>query len=102
MEYVWGVLRGLVALVMILLNGLLRQGREVFMDNFSTSPTLFLELFRHRTNACGTVRTNRENMPKDISKKDTKLKQGPRRVFSRKPSASFVYNYKRILIEGFQ
>ena len=94
-DYVWGAHRGLVALVMNLLSGLLNQGRKVFMDNFYTSPTLFLELLRSRTNACGTVRTNRRNMPKDISKKNTKLKTGESIFLRAKNLVAMLWKDKR-------
>ncbi|CAG2241919.1 unnamed protein product [Mytilus edulis] len=41
------------------------------MDNYFTSPTLFTDLFEHfNTAACGTVRINRRELPKDIMKKN--------------------------------
>ncbi|VDI26102.1 Hypothetical predicted protein [Mytilus galloprovincialis] len=47
------------------------QGYHVYMDNYFTSPALFTDLFQHfNTAACGTVRINRRELPKDIMKKN--------------------------------
>ncbi|CAC5411227.1 unnamed protein product [Mytilus coruscus] len=47
------------------------QGYHIYMDNYFTSPTLFTDLFQHyNTAACGTVRLNRRELPKDIMKKN--------------------------------
>lgn len=39
-------------------------GCEVYFDNFFNSPMLQYELKNRNTNACGTVRPNRKNLPK--------------------------------------
>ncbi|CAC5366670.1 unnamed protein product [Mytilus coruscus] len=47
------------------------QWYHVYMDNYFTSPTLFTDLFQHyNTEACGTVRLNRRELPKDIMRKN--------------------------------
>ena len=48
---------------------LLYSGHHVGMDNYFSSPKLFLELYRANTKATGTVRSNRKGLPKAILKK---------------------------------
>ena len=48
---------------------LLFCGHHVGMDNYFSSPKLFLELFQANTKATGTVRSNRKGLPKAILKK---------------------------------
>jgi hypothetical protein len=47
-------------------------GHKLYVDNWYTSPNLFLLLHDRKTNACGTVRINRKNMPKFSSGKLSK------------------------------
>lgn len=56
----------IVGLVMSMMTGLLDKGYRLFMDNWYSSPTLFGELFKRKTHACGTVRANRVEMPKNL------------------------------------
>ena len=56
-------------IVMTLLHDLLGKGYTVYMDNYYTSPTLFRELIANNTDAVGTVRLNRKNIPADLKKK---------------------------------
>ena len=42
------------------------MGYYVFMDNYYTSVTLFEELEEKKTLAWGTVRSNRQGLPKEI------------------------------------
>ncbi|XP_038071966.1 piggyBac transposable element-derived protein 4-like [Patiria miniata] len=53
---------------------LLGKGYTVFLDNWFSSPSLFLELHSHKTNVVGTVRKNRKDMPKDLC--DLQLRKG--------------------------
>lgn len=59
-------------IVATLLKSYLNKGHTVYLDNWYSSPQLFLWLHTRTTNACGTVRKNRKNMPKI----DNKLKKG--------------------------
>lgn len=56
------------ALVMRLLreNGLLNRGHHIGLDNYFSSPWLFLDLFEQQTLATRTVRTNRKGLPKQL------------------------------------
>lgn len=53
---------------------LLYQGYHIGLDNYFTSPKLFLDLFQRRTLATGTVRSNRKGLPKQLLK--AKLNSG--------------------------
>jgi len=58
-------------------------GHKIFMDNFFSSPRLFDDLGRHEINSCGTVKSNRKDMPHDFWPKQMKLKRGEVRVRTR-------------------
>ena len=60
--------------VLTLLDPLLNQGYCLTTDNFYTSPELYDVLLQNRTDAYGTVRPNRRDMPSFFAKK--KLKTG--------------------------
>lgn len=50
---------------------LMNRGYHVYMDNYFSSPALFSDLIQnHSTSACGTVRLNRRDLPKDIMSKN--------------------------------
>ncbi|XP_070161390.1 piggyBac transposable element-derived protein 4-like [Polyergus mexicanus] len=59
-------------IIMSLLQSFLNKGHTVYLDNWFSSPTLFILLHEKGTNACGTVQRRRKDMPK-IS---DKLKKG--------------------------
>ena len=40
--------------VMRLMDPFLNQGYKLYLDNFYTSPTLFMDLWRKKTDACGS------------------------------------------------
>jgi hypothetical protein len=62
------------SVVLELANPFLEKGYTLYLDNWYSSPNLFLELNRRKTNVLGTVRSNRRNMPKDLV--NIKLKKG--------------------------
>ena len=59
--------------VMAMVEPFLNEHRHVFSDSFFTSPKLFDNLLKENMYACGTVRTNRKEMPASASMKE-KLK----------------------------
>ena len=60
-------LNGLADDVVIrLLENKFNKGYSVFVDNFYTSPNLFLDLFNKGVSGTGTVRTNRKNFPSEL------------------------------------
>uniref|UniRef100_A0A8C4T4J0 PiggyBac transposable element-derived protein domain-containing protein n=1 Tax=Erpetoichthys calabaricus TaxID=27687 RepID=A0A8C4T4J0_ERPCA len=69
--------------VLELLQGYEHLGHVVYMDNFYTSPELFMELQSRGIGACGTVRVNRRHMPLQLKPDRLKLKRGDNPVFMR-------------------
>lgn len=53
--------------VMGLMESYLDKGYKLYMDNYYTSVPLFQDLEGRGTLACGTVRSNRKGLPKDIT-----------------------------------
>src|SRR5215469_5043098 len=51
-------------------------GHKLYMDSYFSSPALFDDLFERKINCCGTVRSDRRGMPKDISSRAMKTKKG--------------------------
>jgi hypothetical protein len=51
-------------------------GHKIYMDSYFSSPALFSDLFGRKINCCGTVRSDRRGMPKDISSRVIKSKKG--------------------------
>ncbi|XP_017795072.1 PREDICTED: piggyBac transposable element-derived protein 4-like [Habropoda laboriosa] len=47
---------------------IINKGYTLFLDNWYSSPNLFLKLHQRKTNVIGTVRKNRKNMPQDLQK----------------------------------
>ena len=73
--------------------GLLNKGHVVYMDNYYSSPELYLELDYFDTYACGTVRKNRKELPKLLPA--VKLRQGEG-IFRRKGNLlALKYHDKR-------
>ena len=67
--------------VLSLIDGLLGKGYCVTMDNFYTSPELLEILIKNKTDAYGTVRNNRRNLPTNFVKE--KLKRGDIRAWQK-------------------
>ena len=49
--------------VLGMIDSLLDKGYNVYLDNWYSSPDLYIRLLNRSTNSCGTVRLNRRNMP---------------------------------------
>lgn len=64
------------AVVTTLLTEYLGKGHSLWCDNWYTGPQLFKHLHENKTNACGTVRKNRKEMPcfKKLKKGETEVK----------------------------
>ena len=60
-------------LVMRLMQPYLNVGRCLYVDNYYTSPTLFAELYRQNTGACGTARY-RKGIPQEFKRAQVKKK----------------------------
>ena len=40
--------------------------QKSYMDNYYTSPEIFLALYNEKVNACGTARSNRKYYPNEL------------------------------------
>ena len=60
---------------------LVGKGHHVYLDNYYSSPELFLELHYFETFCCGTVHSQRKNLPQAVTK--VKLKNKGDCVFRR-------------------
>ena len=67
--------------VFSLIDALLEKGYCVTLDNFYTSPELLEILIKHKTDAYGTVRSNRKNLPTNFARE--KLKRGDVRAWQK-------------------
>ena len=71
------------------------QGYEIFVDNFYTSPTLFVELLSLGITATGTLRTDRQAVPEKVvsmkaSLQGNRIPRGTGSYF-REPNSAVVY-----------
>ncbi|KAK8772297.1 hypothetical protein V5799_024459 [Amblyomma americanum] len=67
------------AVVINLVGDRLTDGHTIYVDNWYSSPLLFLHINQAGSNAVGTVRVHRKNMPKELKK--MKLKKGECKAF---------------------
>ena len=63
------------------------------MDNWYSSPQLFLKLLEQDTNVVGTVRKNRKHMPKELA--SLKLKKGEAKMLSSHGLLALRWKYKK-------
>ena len=71
-------------IVMSLMVSFLHLGYKLWMENWSNSPGLAKRLLAARTRVCGTLRSNRKEVPKLVQKhlNNTKLKKGESVTYS--------------------
>ncbi|XP_039621622.1 activating transcription factor 7-interacting protein 1 isoform X1 [Polypterus senegalus] len=70
-------------IVLDLLQGCDNKGHIAYMDNFYTSPDLFLELQRKGIGACGTAKASRKYMPPKLKPSNLKLTRIDKPIFVR-------------------
>jgi hypothetical protein len=70
-------------------------GHKIFMDNFFSSTRLFDDLDRHTVNSCGTIRSNRKDIPCDFGPQQLKLKRGYVRVRTSGGLTTLVWKDRR-------
>jgi hypothetical protein len=63
-------------IVLELVRNVEELGHELYLDHYFSLPALFNDLFLRKINCCGTVRNDRQGMPKDISSPAIKAKKG--------------------------
>ena len=73
------------AVVMKLIEGLESKGHHVYMDNYYSSPTLFLDLDEKGFGACGTVSINRRGMPIEWQKKENRTSKSTKETVKASP-----------------
>ena len=83
--------------VLELLNGLEGKHPKIYMDNYYTSLTLFLTLFRKGVNVFGTARANRKHYPKDLDIKKGAVEKGFYDYRSSGPLMACVWCDKRVI-----
>ncbi|XP_067023688.1 piggyBac transposable element-derived protein 4-like [Acropora muricata] len=67
--------------VLSLLEGYENKGHIVHLDNFYSAPILFKKLEEMNIGACGTVKANRKQMPKELLPERLPLQKGDLPVF---------------------
>ena len=80
--------------VLELVDGLEHTGPSVFMDNYYTSPWLFLTLYDKGVNACGTARKSRKFYPKEIDVSSSAVESG---YYDYRSSGPLVYGRISVL-----
>lgn len=82
-------------IVLRIVDKLSGKGRKLFVDNWYSSVDLFLKLVNEKnTNVCGTVRSNRKNIPKFQTKK---MKKGDMKSFHTSQLSFTVWKDKRVV-----
>ena len=63
-------------MVMKLSEAISGRHHQVYFDNYFTSLPLLVKLLDQDTRACGTIRTNRKQYPKEMSEEAKRLNRG--------------------------
>ncbi|RXG58792.1 PiggyBac transposable element-derived protein 4 [Armadillidium vulgare] len=69
-------------IVVNMMKDFLEKYHHLYTDNFYTTPKLYRYLKEHKTSATGTVRSNRQGMPKDF--RTLKIEKGQRSGYETK------------------
>ncbi|KAL7644212.1 UNVERIFIED_CONTAM: hypothetical protein RMT77_005038 [Armadillidium vulgare] len=80
-------------IVVKMMKDFLEKNHHLYTDNFYTTPKLYRYLKEHKTSATGTVRNNRQGMPKDF--RTLKIEKGQRSGYETKDLLALLYSDKR-------
>lgn len=83
--------------VLELVKGIESIQHKLYMDNYYTSPHLFLTLYDKNIGACGTIRTNRKYYPKDLTISPSSVDRGYSDHRCSPPLVAWVWNDRRII-----
>ena len=70
---------------------------KIYMDNYYSSPHLFLSLYDKSVGACGTIRTKRKYYPKYLIVSACSVKEGSLIIGVVPPLAAWVWKDKRLI-----
>ena len=80
-----------------LVKGIESVQHKLYMDNYYTSPHLFLILYDKNIGACGTMRTNRKYYPKDLTISPSSVERGNSDHRCSPPLVAWVWKDRRII-----
>ncbi len=83
--------------VLSLMDGLEHKAHKLFLDNYYTSPVLFLTLYDKNVQACGTARCNRKYYPRELSVKDSGQQRGWYDYRSSPPLLACIWKDRRMI-----
>jgi len=76
--------------VMNMSQGFERQGHVLYMDNYHSSPNMYMQLKNVGIGACGTVRSNSKQMPREMLATNLIVDKGDAPVFMKSTSDDLV------------
>ncbi len=83
--------------VLELIDGLEHNGISLYMDNYYTSPWLFLTLYDNGVNACGSARKARKYYPPELDVSNSSVESGYYDYRSSEPLLACVWKDKHII-----